>query len=60
MDTTKYPNRTTCAISQYQEAATYVFTKYADYLQARMERKIERQQEVLSGALNNFQPGLVN
>jgi CHASE1-domain containing sensor protein len=58
MDTAKYPNRTTCAISQYQEAATYVFTKYADYLKARMERKIERQQKALSGTLNNFQSGI--
>jgi hypothetical protein len=55
MNTAKYPNRTTCAISQYQEAATYVFTKYADYLQARMERKIERQQEAMSGVIEKME-----
>ena len=58
MDTTKYSDRATCAISQYQEAVTYFMTKYTDYLKARMERRIERQQEVLSGALNNFQTGI--
>lgn len=55
MDTTKYPNRTTCAISQYQEAATYIFTKYADYLKARMERKIQRQQEAMSRAIEKME-----
>jgi hypothetical protein len=55
MDTGKYPDRLTCGVNQYMNAATYVFTKYADYLKARMERRIERQQETLSGALNNFQ-----
>jgi hypothetical protein len=59
MDTTKYPNRTSCSISQYQQAVTYVMAKYTDYLKARMERKIERQQETLSGALNNFS-GTIN
>lgn len=54
MDTTKYPNRTTCAMSQYQEAATYVMTKYTDYLKDRMERKIENKQEALSGTLMNL------
>jgi hypothetical protein len=56
MDITKYPNRTTCAISQYKEAVTYTVTKYTDYLKA----KIERQQSALSGALNNFQSGAIN
>lgn len=54
MDIIKYPNRATCTISQYQEAVTYVITKYTDYLKARMERKIERKQDALSGTLMNL------
>lgn len=53
MDSARYLNRLTCWITQYQEAVTYIMTKYTDYLKVRMDRRIERQQETLSGSINH-------
>jgi hypothetical protein len=36
-------------------AVNYVVTKCTDYFKEKMERRVERKQETLSGVLNNFQ-----
>ena len=37
----------------------YITAKYADYFKEKMERKIESEQEALSGVLNNFQSWII-
>ena len=55
MDRVKYRTRMNCWVSQYMNAVNYVITKCTDYL----KEKIERKQEALSGALNNFQSWII-
>ena len=49
IDTAKYPNRLTCGVNQYMNAATYVIWKIFNSRIEKIENKIENLQKSLSG-----------
>ena len=59
MDSIKCLTRMHCWVSHYMNGVNYITAKYADYFKEKMERKIESEQEALSGVLNNFQSWII-
>lgn len=58
MDAKKYPDRLTCGVNQYMNAAQYVVWKIFNYRMEKVENKIEKLQNIVSsGGLDNFQTG---